>query len=265
MPRYDLLALDLDGTLLDADRRISEANLEAIREAKRAGVKVVLASARPPRSSRAFYELLELDTWQVCYGGALLHHPPTRRHGTHHALDPSLVRRIVDATRAVDAEVVVSLEVLDQWWTDRVDESLLTETARLFPPDRIDTLDRLLTGPVTKLMLSAPPERLDAVRAAVAKFSKEVVIHQSDDFLLQVVRAGTHKAAALAEVAAELGVPAERVMAIGDAPNDIEMLEWAGLGVCVANGWKAAKRAADVVTPVGERDAVAWSIEQLLL
>ena len=72
-------------------------------------------------------------------------------------------------------------------------------------------------------------------------------------------------AAALAKIAGLLGVEAAQVMAIGDAPNDVEMLEWAGVAVVPENGWKEAKQAADAVVPSNDEDGVAVALERYVL
>ena len=93
-PRHQpirLVAIDLDGTLLDRDKRVSEQTVRALKCLPAAGVKVVIASARPPRSVRHIYHQLALDTWQINYNGALIWDEPTRRRIFHRPMDGALV------------------------------------------------------------------------------------------------------------------------------------------------------------------------------
>lgn len=261
-----LLAIDLDGTLLRTDKRLSRRVAASVAQATRQGVHVVIASARPPRSVRAIYDKLKLTTYQVNYNGALIHDPPKRRNLFHQPLDTELARRIARLARRVDPDCLVSIEILDKWYTDRVDELLETETSRTMNPDFIGPLDAFFTVPVTKLMLLAPPDRLGRVTEQVKrKFGREVAILFSDDHLIQIVHHRVDKGVAVKWVADAYNIPAQRVVAIGDAPNDTGMLRWAGLGIAVDNAWPAVRRAADVVVPSNDADGVVHAIERYVL
>ncbi len=261
-----LIAIDLDGTLLRSDKVLSPANASAIAEATNLGVHVVLASARPPRSVREVYHRLALDTLQVNYNGALIHDVPRGRHVFHQPLPIDLARRIVEAARQLDPSVGVSFEVLDKWYTDHVDDTLPTETSKRFDPDLIGPLDALLTDPVTKLMLLAPPEKLKPIHAMVREtFGDEIAILISDDYLIQLVHRQVDKASALKIVAERYNVPAHQVMAIGDADNDLGMIRWAGLGVAMGNAWERLKQSADLIAPANDDDGVAHVIQRYVL
>jgi Cof subfamily protein (haloacid dehalogenase superfamily) len=261
-----MVAVDVDGTLLRSDKQLTRRTAEAIRRACEAGVKVVLASARPPRSLRAIQEALRLDTPQVNYNGALVHDMVRRRHLSHRPLEVDLARRVIQAARRADRDCVVSIEILDRWYTDRLDETLPTETSKSFAPDFVGPLDAFLTVPVTKLMLLAPEARMGRIRAAVEKrFIGQVGLAVSDRYLLQVLHREATKAAALQGIADQFGIARDQVMAIGDAPNDVPMLRWAGFGVAVANAWSTALAAADAVVGSNDEDGVAQAIERYVL
>jgi Cof subfamily protein (haloacid dehalogenase superfamily) len=265
-PAIEMVAIDIDGTLLTTDKRISHHNIEAIRATARSGVRVVLASARPPRSMRELYGHLGLDTLQVNYNGALIHDPVRRRHVHHQPLSSVVARKVIRVARSLYPAMVVSVEILDKWYTDHVDESLPTETSRAFTPDFIGPLDAFLHVPVTKVMLLGQPAWMPAVRAAVAtKCAGQVGIAVSDAHLLQVVHPQVDKAIALARVARQYDIAPERVMAIGDAPNDVGMIAWAGLGVAVENAWQEARDAADAIVPANDEDGVAFALKRYVL
>lgn len=264
--RVDLVAIDLDGTLLTSDKRLSKRAVAAIAECTGRGVRVVLASARPPRSVREIYGILGLDTLQINYNGALIHDPPRGAHVFHQPIEAALARRIVKAARGVDPDVAVSVEILDRWLTDRVDPRYATEVSKSFEPDFVGGLEALLNGPVTKIMLLAPPERLDPVRRDIAaKFGSEVALLVSDDFLLQIVHRDVDKAAALNFVAQSYGIEPANIMAIGDAPNDVGMLRYAGLGVAVDNAWEATRAVADAIVPANDADGVTHALHHFVL
>ena len=262
----ELVAIDLDGTLLRSDKRVSSAGSDAIRQCADRGVKVVLASARPPRSVRGVYEALQLDTISINYNGALIHDPVRGRHLQHRPMAVSLVRKVIDAARKTDPKCLVSIEILDKWYTDQFDPTLATETSLHFNPDFIGPLDAFLRVPVTKLMLLAPRHRMERIRETMERrFMGKAAFAVSDDHLLQVMHKSVDKADALGFVAKHYGVAAERVMAIGDAPNDATMLKWAGLGVAMGNAWPATRQSADVVVASNDEEGVAQALSQYVL
>ena len=261
-----LLAIDLDGTLLRSDRALSKRTAEAVSRAVDHGVRVVLASARPPRSVRLIYSYLKLDTLQVNYNGALIHDQTRGRHVFHRPITPPLTRRLVCLARRIDPGVVVSLEVLDRWYTDHVDKSLPTETSKHFTPDFVGSLDAFLDCPVTKVMLLAPPRRIKLIRKIIQdQLGPFIAVTTSDKHMIQILHPRVDKSAALAKIAKHYGIDRQAVMAIGDAPNDVGMLRWAGVGVAVQNAWPEARLAADQIVPSNDDNGVAHAIQRYVL
>lgn len=260
-----LVAIDLDGTLLRSDKRMTAKTVRAVRRVIDKGVRVVLASARPPRSVRDIYSHLGLDTFQVNYNGALIHDAPGQRHVFHEPLAPEVVKGVIRVARRIDRRVVVSLEILDKWYTDHVDEKLPTETSKVFAPDFIGPLEAFVRVPITKLMLLAPPEVMNKITPKVrSKFAGRIATAVSDRHVLQVIHPRVDKAYALERVARHYGVKRESVMAIGDAPNDIGMIKWAGFGVAMDNAWPTARSAARAIVPSNDRDGVAYALDRFV-
>jgi Cof subfamily protein (haloacid dehalogenase superfamily) len=256
-PPIRLLAIDLDGTLLDDSKNISQQTVDALRQQKDRNVRVVIASARPPRSVRAIYQSLNLDTLQINYNGALIWDEPNRRAVFHIPLAGALVRQIIDVARDLHEEVLVTCEILDRWYTDRLDQTHTTETGRLFKPDVIAPLDEFCSLQITKLLLLADPAiiaRLEPV--LIDRFAKQVMILKTDDNLLQIHHPKAGKAAALQRVADHYEVPMDQVMAIGDAPNDVGMLQLAGIAVAMDNAHFVVKAVADWIAPSNNNHGV---------
>lgn len=261
-----LIAVDLDGTLLRPDRTLCPEGLAALRQAADRGIRVVLATARPPRATRKFYDALGLDTPTINYNGAVVFDPKTGQALSHEPLAAASARQVVRVAREADPGVWVSIEVMDTWHTDRVDEALTTETARLFAPDYVGPLDEVLSHDVTKVMLLAEPDRLVGIHRAVAgELGGLIATAMSDGHLLQVMNPAVDKAAALARVAAQFGVDPARILAIGDAPNDTGMIRFAGMGVAMGNGWDEPKAAAKVIAPGNDAAGVAWAVRAFAL
>ena len=265
-PPIALVALDLDGTLLRTDKRLTAHTARTIAAVMRRGVRVVLASARPPRSVREVYQHLHLDTLQINYNGALIYDPVRRRNVFHLPLTAALVKRIIGFARKMEPALAVSVEVLDKWYTDRVDDDLATETARHFNPDFIGPIDAIVRTPITKLMLLGRPKLLDPVRQAVArKFAGQIAIAVSDAHLVQIMHPKADKGVALARIAAGYKIEPRHIMAMGDAPNDLGMLAYAGLAVTVANAWPAVRAQAQFIVPSNDQDGVAHALQKFVL
>lgn len=266
-PRIDLVAIDIDGTLLSTEKLLPVTTQRVIARCVERGVKIVLASARPPRSVREIHRLLKLNTMSIHYNGALICDLPANRHWCHVPLDPQLVKSIIALARKINPRVMISVEVLDKWYTDGVEEAYMPMTAPAGrSPDFVGPLDTVLTSPVTKLMLLDEPSRLAPVRGSIAKvFAGRVAMAVSDNYLIQLMNPQADKSAALQRVATAYGIPQRHVMAIGDAPNDCGMLRWAGLGVAVANAWVEVLDAADAVVPPNDVGGVAYALQHYVL
>ena len=179
-----------------------------------------------------------------------------------------VVKKVIAWGRKKYPELLVSVEILDKWYTDHYEEipEFMTETAKQFTPDFIGPLEAFLRVPVTKLMLLGSPVRIEELERGIGeKFAKEVAQTRSDAHLLQLMNPGTSKARALEVVATRLGVTVAEVMAIGDAPNDVHMLQWAGLAVVPENGWDVVKKVADAVVPSNDDDGVAVALKRFVL
>ncbi|HEX3358069.1 MAG TPA: Cof-type HAD-IIB family hydrolase [Tepidisphaeraceae bacterium] len=258
-----LVAIDLDGTLLDRSKKVSDRAAAALKCLPAAGVKVVIASARPPRSVRHIYQELGLDTWQINYNGALIWDEPNQQPVFHRPMNSNLVAAMIDRSRDMFEEVLVTCEILDRWYTDRDDQTYTTETGRLFKPDVVAPVEQFCTEPITKLMLLGDPMIISRLESLLLEeFGDKVTILHTDDELLQIMDNRVSKAVALQKVAAHYGVKQEEVMAIGDAPNDVGMLQFAGVAVAMANAHSVVKEVAHWIAPSNDEHGVHVALQR---
>jgi 5-amino-6-(5-phospho-D-ribitylamino)uracil phosphatase len=263
-----LVAIDLDGTLLTSRKTITPLTHTALRDTVAAGVKIVLATARPPRSVREYFHALKLDTPTINYNGALIWDEPRRTIIQHVPLDVAVARKVIAWARKKYPGLLVSVEILDKWYTDHYADipEYMTETARKFTPDFVGPLSAFMTVPLTKLMLIGDPKWIaDLEQSLPAKFGTKVAQTRSDPHLLQLMNPSISKARALASVAASLGIEPREVMAIGDAPNDVHMLQWAGFSVAPDNAWKQVKKIAHAIVPSNDADCVGIALQRFVL
>ena len=263
-----MVALDLDGTLLTSRKSISPLTHTAVRQVAAKGVHVILATARPPRSVRDYHAALGLETPIVNYNGALIWDEKRKKVIQHVPLDVEIARKVVEFGRKKYPELLVSIEILDKWYTDHYSEipEYMTETAKHFTPDFVGPLEAFMTVPITKLMLIGDPKWIEDLEKQIPKkFAGKVAETRSDATLIQLMNPAISKAMALDNVAKSLGITPDEVLAVGDAPNDIHMLEWAGIAVVPENGWKEAKAVAHALVPSNDADGVAVALKKFIL
>jgi Cof subfamily protein (haloacid dehalogenase superfamily) len=144
---------------------------------------------------------------------------------------------------------LVSCEILDKWYTDRDDQPYTTETGRLFRPNLVAPLEQFCNQPITKLLLLGSKRWMDRLEPVLRAENPAVAVIRSDPELIQVMDRSCSKGDALKRVAAHYHIPMHSVMAIGDAANDVCMLQAAGVGVAMDNAHPAVKEVADWVAP----------------
>lgn len=261
----DLIALDIDGTLTSKPREVSERNKNAIRAAQEAGVFVTLATGRGCISTRPIWRLLFLHGPSIQYGGALTVDIDTESALSMHALDPALIREILDfsAEIGVHAQIYVNDVVIYEKPNALADRYI----GRHNLPFKIDPDIRKKTyGNVPKILAFSNLEDQDEKLALYrARFAGKAQVSRSLPGYIEINCLNTTKGTALEELARMLGVPRNRVAAVGDNFLDQEMIEWAGMGACVADGAERVKEIADVVIPTCDEDGVAHFIERFVL
>jgi hypothetical protein len=263
--RIRLVAVDVDGTLLRSDGRLTDPVVDALHRAQGVGAVIVLATARAPRLNRDVVKALRLQQPTINCNGAIIWNPVDERAQYHESLPAEIGRAVVAAARRVEPELVVEIDVLDRCVTDRIDPRLQVQISRLVQPDQIGPLEPALAEPTTRINLIAPPDRLARVIEMLQRdfwSRRQIGLYLSHPSLVQVTAPLSDKGIALQRVARRLKASREEVMAIGDGLNDLGMLEWSGFGVALANASPQVKAVADAVAPGNDENGVAWAIER---
>jgi Cof subfamily protein (haloacid dehalogenase superfamily) len=262
----DLIALDLDGTLLTTGKQVTPRTKRVLDALMNQGIKIVLATARPPRSVARFYKALDLNTCVICYNGALVYDPPSRTVLAHHPIPMKTAQDIILYSRELCPEILTSAEVLDHWFTDRVSNEYQTETAKEFKPDTLGPIESWLKMDVTKILLQGPQVYLTKIRSQLqTRHNKSLSMAQSENNLLQIMAGGVSKGSALKFVCEHYNIPIDRTIAVGDAQNDLDMLNLAGMAIAMPHSPEKVKEAADYITVSNDEDGVAEALEKFLL
>lgn len=270
MTQIRLVATDLDHTLLREDLSLSARTLAALDAVRAAGIRVVPVTARQPIGVRQIAGAARFEDWAVCSNGSLGIHLTTGERLWESTVPVAAQQALADAlAEKLPGLVYVSVRdggevfVAQEGYTDLA--SLNFEDHKRDPRSMgAHQLAEVLAEPSLKLVVRhpeiAPAELYDTV---VALGLGDCAVTHSGAPFVEVMAAGTSKAWGVARLCEHLGVRADQVMAFGDARNDVEMLQWAGHGVAVANAVPEALAAADEVTASNVDDGVAAVLERL--
>lgn len=266
---YRLIALDLDGTLVSEDRRISRRAKQTIRRAMDEGIAVTLASGRSLPSLRGYIQELNVEAPIItCQGGKVVL-PDTGRVLSRSTLPLSAAHAVIHYAQKSRLGLVVFVD-------DQVEDHVYVCRGRVAE----DVLDRL-SGPncsqvqdlmaavecdPTKLVIFAEwAENDNLFRDLQGRFGSVLQFVRSSGQTIEAIPLGVSKGRALQLVSTYLAIPRGQTVAIGDADNDVEMVAWAGLGVAMGNASEKVKAVADFIVPSVKEDGAAIAIEAFCL
>lgn len=267
--KQHLIVLDLDGTLLTDEKTISEKTKMTLFKAKEAGHQVMIATGRPFRASQLYYKELMLTTPIVNFNGALVHHPTNAAWKMIHSpIDISVVHDVVDSVDKYQYENLIA-EVLDDVFIHNEDNRLMDIFKMGDPSVTIGNLRTSLNEDPTSLLIHAEEENVPLIRDHLESVHAELIEHRrwgAPFHIVEIVKKGLNKAVGISHVAKDLNIPRDRIIAFGDEDNDLEMLEYAGLGVAMSNGIDELKNIANEITLSNNEDGIAkFLIERLKL
>lgn len=259
-----LLAIDLDGTALDHQRKLVPSVIPAVQRAKEAGIQVILASGRILPSMKTFLDPLGLQGPVICSNGALLYGSDFEL--SHHwPVDKEAVRRLIEF--AEHDQIHVNLYSLAQLYNFAESDwgRVYQQRVHSVPVQMIErsAADQLA---VSKAMLVAEGSLIDAIQEKLADVLEGLPVRltRSEPEYLECLNVEASKGHALETLATQLGLVREEVAAIGDYWNDIEMLQFAGTSAAVGNAAEETKRAAQVVVSSNEQGGVAEFVDSIL-
>ncbi|MCX7668725.1 MAG: Cof-type HAD-IIB family hydrolase [Anaerolineae bacterium] len=269
---YRLLALDLDGTTVNNGQLPTPRVRAAVAAATAAGVHVIVATGRPYVSARRYGEALDLCTPLICFQGALIKEcGGAARTLFAEAVPPAPFAEVIELARARGLELNIyteetifhgptthSPEFYDLWFglAAQPVEDLAAAFADLQRVGR----------PVLKgLFISAETESVRLTAELQARVGDRLTVMRSHPLFVEVTSPNVSKGKALAFLADWYGIPRSETIAVGDSGNDLSMVEWAGVGVAVANATPEVLAAADWIAPPVTEDGVAAVIEKFIL
>ena len=266
MTRYKLIALDLDGTLLDSALRLSDVNAAALRRALDGGVQVVFATSRWFGLAKRTADRLGIDTPLICSNGALVKRPADGAELLHLYLDRELAQQVTALGDDRGWEMFTTIE----------DATYMKMRPGVIP-------EKLPAG--LRLANRQSDHVAEGRPTCVLLFGNEAVQEVSQRFLpaydaranfslnrpqnlphyVVLTHPEADKASALELVCGELGVAPDETIAMGDSESDLGMLRWVGLGIAMRNAPDEVQRAALHIAPSNDENGVAWAIDRFVL
>lgn len=270
-PDIRLLVLDIDGTLVDQSNRVRDPVVAILRSVQDRGVAVALATGRLFRTALPIYRSLDLSLPLICCEGALIRHPDTGFVHGHWPMEHRVAARFLEHTEQLRLEGALSVHfhVQDNIYVSNLGEASIKYFAGSnAEPTALPSLRPFLQQAVTKVAVVSEDAE------AITRLSRELkdsacriqlAVHNSVT-VLEAFHSTVNKRLAVGYMAEEiLSLCPENVMAIGDDVTDIEMLQYAGVGVAMGNAPAAVRSVADWVTTGIAEDGVARAIEKWIL
>jgi len=266
--RYKLLVLDLDGTLTNSKKEISDRTRNALIKAQQNGVKIVLASGRPTYGIVPLAEELELAKYGgyiLAFNGGTIINWQTKEiiHQSVLSAEKLPVLREIARKNQVD---IISYEN-ESIISENPENEFIQYEAFLnkMPIKKVNSFVEALQIPVPKCLMVGNPDILVRLEQELkAQFNYEMNIYRSEPFFLELNPLNIDKAKSLQILLDYTGYSREEMLACGDGFNDLSMIEFAGFGVAMANAQEAVKQASDYITLSNDEDGVAHVVELFL-
>lgn len=264
-----ILAVDIDGTLVNPQKELTEKTERALKKYMAEGKTLVLCTGRPPHGITRYAKQLDIAShngYIVAYNGAQITEAATGKVLRESALNPELLPKIIRAARKYDLQLVgyrgddavLECDRPNQYFDIEVK---INGLGTRVVPDLI----KEFTYPVPRFLIPGEPERLAEIETLFREELGGVKVFRSEPFFLEILPDNVDKSTALMQLVEYLGTTRENLTAFGDGFNDITMLRYAGRGIAMGNAQEAAKQAADFITLSNTEDGIAYAIEKFKL
>lgn len=264
-----LLALDIDGTLTNTQKDITTATLEKIIEAQEKGNIVAIASGRPLPGIRKIADTIELDRfggYVLAFNGGRIVDYSTGEVVYQAVLDNDVVRDIYDyclkagcGMVTYDGDRVITGTDIDGYMTF---EASINHMEIM----RIDNFREYIDFPLNKCLLTADPDKAEKIEQELAeKFGDQINIFRSEPYFVEIMPPNVHKATSLEKLLEVLDMDRKDLVACGDGYNDLTMIEYAGVGVAMANAQDIVKEHANYITLSNDEDGLVPVVDKFIL
>lgn len=262
---YKLMAVDIDGTLLDSKGNLTEETRNAIKLGVEKGLVFTIATGRPIQGVEYLIEMLNLDLPFITYNGAMVVMGKSREVLYEQKLSAVDAKAVIELGNKFDATIIVWKD--NALYINRIDEkSEKYKGISGVEPILIEDVDTVIKEGVTKIVWYDEIEKIEIVEGEVGKYlGSNINYHTSRPYLLEFVDKNASKAIAMKKLGEHFDIKQSEMIAIGDGFNDLSMIEYAGLGVAMANSKAAIKEKANYITLSNDENGVAAVINKFVL
>lgn len=266
--KYKLIAMDLDGTLNNDQKVITEKTKAALMNAQKAGIRLALASARPSPGLFKERDILNMQDYQgilMSYNGGRIVDAETGKVLFETSMDLAETKQVLRQLENLPVTPILD-DGVQFYVTDKNGYKVDYECKNNnMVCSEVGNLADFLTFAPIKILMSVQPEELSKVQQTIAQMLPEsLTVVQTAAFYLEVIPKVINKGQGIRDICSVLGMDPAEVISFGDAANDIPMLQAAGMGVAMANAADSVKAAADMVTDSNNDDGIATALEKLL-
>lgn len=266
--KYKLLVLDLDGTLTNTRKEVTEYTRTTLIRAQEQGLKIVLASGRPTYGIAPLANLLQLDRFEgyvLSYNGGEIIDWKTGELLYKNLLDPEVLPYLYQC--ACDNDFAIVTYDGEYVLTERPDDEYVLKEALLnvMKIKKVENFLKAVQHPIAKCLIVGEPTRLATLEKSMYEHLHDRMgVFRSEPYFLELVPKGIDKAQSLAVLLNEIGMTKEEMIAVGDGFNDLSMIKYAGMGVAMSNAQPIVKENADFITLSNEEDGVAYVVEKFV-
>lgn len=262
---YKLIALDVDGTLMTSERTISDSTRSAIQEARQRGILVCISSGRPYVGVEPIAKELGLLAPMIAYNGGMIVDSTNDELIYECSVKPEDAKNVIADAQEENTTLVIWSQ--DKLYVNRIDERVDSyKRISDVVPHVIQDYEVLIDQGITKILWIDELDTIAAFRDKYRKkYCKSLNVVRSLPMFLEFVDQGVSKAEAMKRIGERHDIQREEMIAIGDGDNDLEMLNYAGLGIAMGNAHDEVKEAADAVTASNDEDGVAKAIQKYIL
>jgi Cof subfamily protein (haloacid dehalogenase superfamily) len=265
--KYKMLVIDLDDTLLTDDHKISNENKEMLFKAQELGVYVVLASGRPTSAMMAYAKELQCDvhnSFMISFNGSTITDLKEDKVLFEHALTKEQVHALYDFSKQHNTHIITYLngQIISETNSEYIDvESSITGLEHIIVPN----FKEAVTTSAVKCLLLEEPSYLKSVESILKAAMPDLSVCMSKPFFLEAAPYGVDKGASVKFLAEKLNIHQSEIIAIGNAGNDLTMIQYAGLGVWVANVTPDLIDKGDVIVASNNDHGVAEVVRRFIL
>ncbi len=265
-----LVAIDLDGTLLDSKKEISSRNKAVLAQAKAAGVKVVLCTGRPLAAIEGYLETLNLrdnGDYSITFNGGLVQKNDTGEIIEKNPMPLEDIHVLYGLAETLNVPLdILSDGIVLQLPVSKEYTSLYSQLNNLLTFEPVELVDLTAERIYNKAVVAIDEDYLDEqIKKIPSEFYDKYEVIKTRSNLLEFMPKGITKAYGISLLAKDLAIEQEEIMTIGDEENDLPMIEYAGLGVAMENAVPRVKELADVITDTNDNDGVAKAVEKFVL